>query len=1080
MFAPGLVPTALPTGAAAPTTGARPTDEIVDHYMAVHWDSSDFEAKAQAFGMWPEQVGSELDQWLPVSTSPEVRSGANLLVGLGSGLLDAFFEAFAKSIPGVGAVAQVLWNFRDGWEAVAPLVEHGDIGAAIFTGLRYAMAGLSGAARNIGDLFTAAGDAAHVLAPFTAGLSEAVGAPAAAIAEGCRLASAILDSLVLGLDLGLTAYSVVQANEAEAQGQFARQAFYRGVGRDNAFRSVESLFKVVASWIGVAVGAVVPTGAPTTLGEVALKSGRDFLKSGGRVLGRSGWDTAYNVTHRLRKSGALDGAASEWFEGANNGSVALGFGDVMTRTRDGLFGADYLTRTELQAAGTDASALIGGARQATITRMNGGMDELEAEPPLWTQELVNRFLEGESGVGAYDVLNAATRPSEWVRLQFAGARYLLTASADLGLDGISGLADLAEGALTGIAQPFVDNVNAWIATNKPELDQLVVTLNDRIQQQTLSLESVRTALAEAQGVSAWVQSFADQGGQLEQVIQGMADKVRGMKIDPASIDAPWFVPEASYTWAIDAVNESVEQGAQLIESLKGEARQTLDGAADQLGQWADTKIAFLQQVFAEGGELETMLQEELAKAQQMAAELTQLITQWDGQIPLQFAGAADWLREVAAQARAQTSGAREAEWQTFITTVAQAYVDDWKARHADDVYENYWPSMPPHEISAVEQAITLLSANYQQILAEPTNPHAAEAARRMDELTSAAGAARACYGGQGGRGAGGVVGGRGADRAPGGVAVAAGPDRARAAHTGGARRGGGVLHLRPTPRRRRRGVPLGSGRRHRVGYGGRRRPPVAVGPRLGRGARAVQPAARAAAGGLRRGPPSSHGPGGGGAPDERGGVRRGVRHDGRIRRRGVAKGRGLGGDPRRIGGSVRARDPARCVPRRRRGAGVAEPAPRRSPRPRARDAAAGAALARVRPAPVTRVGRGGPHFRRRRRGGGRGDRGGLAGGGGRGASCGRARRRGGSHRPAAAGAAVPGARRGRPGDGAARRARRRLHGPGGDPRRGPVLSRAGAAGPRHRGSGGRPRPARGPGEHPPGLDDRCVGRGAPA
>jgi len=748
-FGPGPLPAELPPGLQAVGRVPRPTDEVVDHYMNVHWDSADLHEQARHFGVWPEQIGTELDRWIPVQAPPAVRAGANLLVGLGAGLLDTFFEAFAKSIPGIGVVGHLLYNLRDGWRTASGHAARGDVGGAVVSGIRYTVAGLSGMIRNLGDVFTIAGDAAHVLAPFTLGISEAVGVPASAIAEGCRLASAVMDSIVLGLDVGLTAWSVVQANEAEAAGQFARQAAFRDLARGHAFRVIESTFKTIASWIGVSVGAVVPTGAPTTIGAMVLQSGRKFVETFGRVLGKNGWETGTNVVHRLRKSGVLDGLATQ-VGIINDASVIGGFGDVMTRSRDGLLGAEYLERAALQAGGTEAAMILDAGRQITHRLMDEGMDGLEAEPPLYTQALVNRFLEDGSGIGVLDVLDFVTRPSDWIGAMFAGLRWARTTALDLGLEGLSGLASLAEGALTHVAQPIVDHLEAWIVENKPRLDELLLELSARFQEQRVTLQGIRDALAAAQDLSTWAQSFADDAGRLDRLTQPMLDALAGARIDPDELDVPGWVPEWTYGWAIDAINAAIDRAARLATSVRDLVREGLDGAADTAGAWIDEQIGHLSEVFEAGGDLETLLAEELALVQSLVQQATTLFVQWDGRVPIEFDGAADWLRRVADQAAGATTAARQAEFTAFVETVAQAYVDDWKRRHADDVHENFWPSMPPHELAAVREAAALLRANYDAVLASPTSRYHREARARRAELDAAVAAALATAGQQGG------------------------------------------------------------------------------------------------------------------------------------------------------------------------------------------------------------------------------------------------------------------------------------------------------------------------------------------
>ncbi|MEM6926337.1 MAG: hypothetical protein AAF602_05385, partial [Myxococcota bacterium] len=290
---------------------------------------------------------------------------------------------------------------------------------------------------------------------------------------------------------------------------------------------------------------------------------------------------------------------------------------------------------------------------------------------------------------------------------------------------------------------------AFIVENKPALDEMLVALNQRLQEQRVTLQGIRDALTSAEQLSAWAQSFADESGTLDQFTQPMIDTLARARIDPEALDMPDWVPEFTYRWAIEAINAAVDRAVSMVTSLRDGIRENLDDVADRVGAQVDEQLAQLQEVFAAGGEVETLLAQELAQVQQLSAEATAAITAWDGRIPLDFTSAVPWLREVADRAQGATNTARQAEFTAFVSTVAQAYVDDWKRRHADDVHENFWPSMPPHEIVAVREATALLHANYDAVLASPTSPHRAEARRRKTELEAASALALATAGQQG-------------------------------------------------------------------------------------------------------------------------------------------------------------------------------------------------------------------------------------------------------------------------------------------------------------------------------------------
>ncbi|MES2642235.1 MAG: DUF4157 domain-containing protein [Myxococcota bacterium] len=742
------LPERLPAGTSAPANlgQKRETDGLVDHYMATHWDQSDLAAKTAEFGVYPDAIATETDRWLPPSVSPGVRAGANLLVGLGAGLLDAFFLEFAKSIPGVGIVFHALGGLKDAWKECGQYSENGDTLGAVLIGVRHAVSAVGGIAGNFGDLCTAVQDGAHVLAPFVAGVSEIVGVPAAALATGSQAVATFCNVFLATFDTAFTVYNVIQANNHETQGNFQRAAFFRDSARGSAIRSVTSILKAIASATSTATVGIVPGGAPANMSELLGKGGKTFLDTLGAIAGKNGFETAGNVVDRSGTSlDTLMGVG----KGYNNLLAASGFGDAMKRDDDGFMGGHYIGRSQLQASGTDAARQIGAARAGTVATMDTDWAALEGEAPLWHQDVINKIVAPESGSWVLTGLNIATSPSEWIRLNFAGMRYAMTALGDGGLNAVSGLADLAESALTGIAQPFIDNVNGWISEHKPMLDEWLTELNDKIQQQRVSLETMRTMVGDVQSFMTQVGSWADQGGAVDEMIDPMIASVEGFQITAASLGIPDWVPERLYKWAIDGVNRTIQSAANMARDMKARIRDGIDAKLDEMVAWAQAKLLEVQEAIAAGGEVETMLNDELAQMQRLVQMATETFTAWDGRIPLDFTGAASWLREMAASAQESTSQAKQDRWLEYIKTVAQAYVDQWKAQHGEQVRRNYYPDMPPAELAAIDAAYTALSENYTAVSQDATHPDQALAESRLAELNAAY---QACVGYRGQKG----------------------------------------------------------------------------------------------------------------------------------------------------------------------------------------------------------------------------------------------------------------------------------------------------------------------------------------
>ena len=737
------LPAEMPAGTPAPAAASGPValDGLVDHYMATHWDSSDFDAKVQEFGVYPDAIATELDRWLPPSVGSSTRAGANLLVGLGAGLMDSFFQEFAKSIPGFGMIAHLLVGIKDAWSDAAAYSKNGDNVGAVLIAIRHAVSTIGGMASNLGDLATAVQDGAHVLAPFVAGLSEIIGVPAAGIATGCQAVSAFCAGFLAAGDTLLVVYNLVKANEVEAAGNFQRGAFFRGQAQTQAIRAITSVVKAILAATSTMTVGIVPGGVPQNFTQLISSSGQKFMQSFGGLQSGSGrgGETAVNVFDRFAGSGAKGAGA---FQGVQNLLAVTGMGDQMQRSRDGFAGGEYIDRQALEGAGSAALSGLRDARAQTIADMDAGADAMDAEKPLWHQDLVNRIL-NPSDVTFLSALNVVVNPSEWIRLQFAGLRYVLQALGDGGLETVSALAGMAGSALSGIAQPFIDNVNSWITENKPRMDEWVGELSAKIQAQRISLEGLRSAATGAQQFLDTVSGFGNEGGALDSAIQAMIGPLDSFTITAESLGIPDWVPEWLYRRAIAGINSAIDGAAQVAHNLADQVREGIDARLDSLAEWASAQVTTFQEAISEGGEVETLLNDQLAKVQAMVAEAAAAFQAWDGRIPIDLSGAAGWLQSVAANASDATTSARQDRYSEYVRTVGQAYVDQWKGRHGDSVEANWFPEMPTGELDALDAAWTSIQAVLQPIANDTANPYSASATQILADAGAAYGTASA-------------------------------------------------------------------------------------------------------------------------------------------------------------------------------------------------------------------------------------------------------------------------------------------------------------------------------------------------
>jgi len=745
------LPERLPAGTSipAPASGPRPVDGLVDHYMATHWDSSDFDSKVQEFGVYPDAIATELDRWLPPSVGSSTRAGANLLVGLGAGLLDSFFQEFAKSIPGVGMIAHLLVGIQNAWKDAAEYAKNDDTLGAVLIALRHTVSTVGGIAGNLADLATVAQDGAHVLAPFVAGLSEIIGVPAAAISTGASAVQSFCMGFLAVWDTALIVYNVVKANEAEAAGHFQRGAFFRGQAQTQVIRAITSVVKTIIAATSTMTVGVVPGGAPANFAQLVSSSGQKFLQSFGGIRSGSGRgvETANNAFDRFASSG-MKGAGA--FQGVQNLLAVTGLGDQMRRSRDGFAGGEYIDRQQLEGAGSSALSGLRDARAQTIADMDESADAMDAEKPLWHQDLVNRILT-PSNVTALGVMSAVVQPSEWIRLVFGGLRYVGQAIGDGGLEAVSRIAGLAGSALSGIAQPFINNINSWIAENKPRLDEWITDLVGKLGEQRVSLQRLRDGAQAAQDFLTQVQGFANEGGTLDGVIEGMLGPLDSFNLTAGHLGIPSWVPSWIYERAISGINRAIDAGARMARDLANQVRQGIDARLDTIAEWASARVTTFQEAISEGGEVETMLNDQLAKVQEMAAEAAAAFVAWDGRIPIDLTGASTWLQNMATQAMSATTGARQERFSGYVSTVAQTYVDQWKGRYGEAVEDNWHPEMPEHEFEALSSAWTQVQGVLQPIANDASNPYSMSAS---SILTNAETAYNTAMGFRGQRGAG--------------------------------------------------------------------------------------------------------------------------------------------------------------------------------------------------------------------------------------------------------------------------------------------------------------------------------------
>ena len=190
-------PASGPSPAGSGSWSARTPDNLVDYYMETHWDRSAYDSKVAEFGIQPEQVGTELDKWLPAQTPPNVRSALNVGMAVATGVMDAAVLGALKSLPAIGIVVQLGVGIRDGWKAANEYGEIGDGWGMAFQILRTIADTVGGIAGNVSDTCALIQDAAAISI-----VGAPVAAAAATIGEIANGVQVPCDAIKAGLEIG--------------------------------------------------------------------------------------------------------------------------------------------------------------------------------------------------------------------------------------------------------------------------------------------------------------------------------------------------------------------------------------------------------------------------------------------------------------------------------------------------------------------------------------------------------------------------------------------------------------------------------------------------------------------------------------------------------------------------------------------------------------------------------------------------------------------------------------------------------------------------------------------------------------
>lgn len=755
-----------PSADAAPHTPGAAPDGLVDYYMETHWSDARFMGLVAEHGYpgsAPKNVMSELDRWMPTDTPPSVRSTVNLVAGIGLGVFDSLFWSGLKAIPIIGPSFAIIDTFRQVSESVGKYQEVGDWGGGALAVLRAICDGGASIADNVsntagfieGACFIIAGILGiGAVATALAGIGIAVGAVAAVVAEiglvcktvkvVARLISAALNGVKVVLDYVLLLHNASKAEEAEAAGDFERAGKYKQLMQGNAVDLVTDGIATVADSVEGIIGVMGMGSGPSTVAKIGTKIG-------GEAFGLAA-DQANKWRKAIGKVGRGLGGGANPADGINGGREGTGgalddlldvdvnvpimvptpigaipIGSQTVNLADQMRTSDRYVDPNAVAA---ASGAIGAARQQTVEQLNNAQQGLGTEPISWYQKLVNEILTPPTAPNTATAIADAMKPSQWITSALSGMRHLLSMAGAGTLDSIAGAADTAGGWLTSKLQPMIGQINQFLATAKPRMQQMLENANQQIQQSQLNLERVRNLISTLENGAAKVAEITSSKGVIEQKYQELMTKADSFRVSRSSLGLPASIPipfvDGRIDSAIAGVNAPINAFKAAVTAVKTAIIDRIAAAVNQAAQWVQQKMATFRRQLSEGGAAHTTLVTQYNNFKQLFARATRAFASWDGQIPnIDLSGAGAYLRQIAAASRRAKeieAGQRPDPWKDIAKGEGQTFVNSWRGQHGDQLRTLYQPRPNPAEMAAVNSL-------YSSVRPRATGA----AAQRLDE-----------------------------------------------------------------------------------------------------------------------------------------------------------------------------------------------------------------------------------------------------------------------------------------------------------------------------------------------------------
>ncbi|PJB39012.1 MAG: hypothetical protein CO108_18010, partial [Deltaproteobacteria bacterium CG_4_9_14_3_um_filter_63_12] len=683
------------------------------------------------------------------SATPGASAAANVMAGLVSGTFDAAVWAGLKAIPLAGIVPMALdaiKGTRDAFADAKTTNDDGNLSEAILGVrlVREAADFIGSAASNIGDTASLLEDAAAAsvigaeIAPFAA----VVGEVARGVALGCSAFKISADTFML---VGNVFLSRRLAAEGKQEGSDKAMS----LAGSNAFAAISDSISFIGDFVGLATANVAGGGAAVArMGTAMAQKG---ATSSGVLAGEVAHTALGKAGEQLNPFGSGKNAA--------RGAGAIGSGL-------GLTGNTSINTTPARAlragAGGEAATIIGPAREATNGLLSDSAQGLEgSKPVLWHQKLIDDFKK-EYGFSdaASDALDWVTSPSAWVTAFFNTIPF----SRDIAswLIGVVGdNPEVVAGAIQNIIpggdllQPVLTGVSEWISTHADDIKGMSADFNATMQEHQLSLEVIQDALGMGRNLLTSVSGLTDAKGPIERTAHSLINQLDHMKagnvaIPPITVELlrtlapliPGLGPIVSLIAATPIgslvaslleqarapierfINSWVARWNRQVEELIATATEAADQKLAEIDAVIDENtaqitgwIAQLEAEFADGGQVQQLLQAQYEKVQAMVAAADAAIQAWDGTLDLTVEGGVQWLAAVAQAVvdhldatRGHNNEELKQQWTEVLDGEAQPWVTAWKTAHSQEVMDIAYPVVPGEEVAAALRAASAVDA----------------------------------------------------------------------------------------------------------------------------------------------------------------------------------------------------------------------------------------------------------------------------------------------------------------------------------------------------------------------------------